>query len=101
MISENKYFRDRVLDYPVQTISWADLKGGPTIAEARGKTSLSLLARIDHLKFPYVSAKVVKEQVKAAISLPGNTKFILAPGCSRPPYSFTPLNKAACAAVRE
>jgi uroporphyrinogen decarboxylase len=91
---EKLYF-DRLLDYPVQAISWADLNGGPTIAEARKKTSLTLMAGIDHVKFPYDSAKTIRDQVKSALFQAGNTKFILAPGCSVPTYSFSPLIKAA------
>ena len=96
---EKLYF-DRLLDYPVQAISWADLNGGPPIAEARKKTSLTLMAGIDHVKFPYISAKTIRDQVKSALSQAENTKFILAPGCSVPTYSFSPLIKAARDAVR-
>ena len=95
-----KLFWDRLLDYPVQAISWADLNGGPTISEARKKTSLTLVAGIDHVKFPNLSARMVREQVKSAITQAGNTKFILAPGCSLPTFSYPPLIKAACAAVK-
>jgi len=91
---EKLYF-DRLLDYPVQAISWPDLNGGTTIAEARKKTSLTLMAGLDHVKFPYLSAKTIRDQVKSALSQAGNTKFILAPGCSVPTYSFPPLIQAA------
>jgi uroporphyrinogen decarboxylase len=91
---EKLYF-DRLLDYPVQAISWADLNGGPTLTEARKKTSLTLMAGLDHVKFPYLSAKTIRDQVKSALSQAGNTKFILAPGCAVPTYSFSPLIKAA------
>ena len=90
-----KLYMDLLLDYPVQAISWADLNGGPSISEMRGKTSLALMAGIDHVKFAYTSAPVIREQVKRAVSAAGNTKFILAPGCSVPTYSFPPLIKAA------
>ena len=95
-----KLYLDRLLDYPVQAISWADLNGGPTIAEARKRTPLTLMAGIDHVKFPYVSAKVIRDQVKSAIAQAGNSKFILACGCSIPTYSFPPLIKAARDALR-
>ena len=95
-----KLFLDRLLDYPVHAISWADLNGGPTIPEARKKTSLTLMAGIDHVKFPNVSAGVVRNQIKSAMAQAGNTKFLLAPGCSLPTFSYPPLIKAACAAVR-
>ena len=90
-----KLFFDRLLNYPVQAISWADLNGGPTIAEAREKTSLTLVAGIDHVKFPNVSAKIIRDQVKTAIAEAGKTKFILAPGCSLPTFSYPPLIRVA------
>jgi uroporphyrinogen decarboxylase len=96
---EKLYF-DRLLDYPVHAISWADVNGGPTIAEARRRTSLTLMAGLDHVKFPYVSVKVIREQVNKALTQAGTTKFILAPGCSVPTYSFPPLIKAARDAAR-
>lgn len=90
-----KLFFDRMLDYPVQAISWADLNGGPTISEARKKTSLTLVAGIDHVKFPTVSAGIIRNQIKNAMAQAGNTKFILAPGCSLPTFSYPPMIKVA------
>jgi uroporphyrinogen decarboxylase len=95
-----RLYLDQLLDYPVHVLSWADLNGGPSIAEARRRTSLSLMAGLDHIKFPYVSAKVIRDQVKSALAQAGDTKFILAPGCSVPTYSFPPLIKAARDAAR-
>jgi uroporphyrinogen decarboxylase len=95
-----KLFLDRLLDYPVQAISWADLNGGPPIAEMRKQTSLTLMAGIDHVKFANVSAKVTREQVRSAIAQGGKTKFIMAPGCSIPTYSYPPMIKAAREAAR-
>ena len=95
-----KLFLDRLLDYPVQALSWADLNGGPIISEARKKTSLTLMGGIDHVKFPYISAGLIRDQVKSARAQAGNTKFILACGCSIPTYSFPPLIQAARNASR-
>jgi len=95
-----KLFFDRLLDYPVQALSWADLNGGPSISAMREKTPLTLMAGVDHVKFPNISAQIVREQVKSAVAQAGNTKFFLAPGCSLPTFSYPPLIKAACAAVR-
>jgi uroporphyrinogen decarboxylase len=95
-----RLYLDQLLDYPVHVLSWADLNGGPTIAEARRRTSLCLMAGLDHIKFPYVSAKLIRDQVKSALAQAGDTKFILAPGCSVPTYSFPPLIKAARDAAR-
>jgi uroporphyrinogen decarboxylase len=94
-----KLYLDRMLDYHVQVLSWADLNGGPTIAEARRRTSFTLMAGLDHIQFPYVSIKMIRDQAKTALAQAGNTRFILAPGCSVPSYSFPPLIKAARDAV--
>jgi uroporphyrinogen decarboxylase len=96
-----KLYIDRLLDYPVQAISWADLNGGPTIPAMRQKTSLTLMGGIDHVKFAYISAKQIRRQVREARARGGTTQFILAPGCSVPTYSFPPLIKAARDAGRE
>jgi uroporphyrinogen decarboxylase len=90
-----KLYLDQLLDYPVQVLSWADLNGGPTIAEVRKRTALTLMAGIDHVKFPYVSARVHREQVRTSLAQAGPTRFILAPGCSVATYSFPPLIRAA------
>lgn len=95
-----KIYLDQLLDYPVHALSWADLNGGPSIAEARRRTSLTLMAGLDHIKFPYVSAHMIRDQVKTARAQAGKTKFILAPGCSVATYSFPPLIKAARDAAR-
>lgn len=95
-----KLYLDQVLDYPVHALSWADLNGGPSIAEARRRTPLTLIAGLDHVKFPDGSVRVIREQVQAARAQAGNTKFILAPGCSVPTYSFPPLIRAAREAAR-
>ena len=97
----SKLYLDRLLDYPVQALSWADLNGGPSIAEVRKRTPLALMGGIDHMKFAYVSARVIRDQVKSARAQAGTTKFILAPGCSVPTYSFPPLIQAAWEAARE
>jgi len=47
----SQLFFDRLLDYPVQVLSWADLNGGPSIAEGRQRTPLTLMCGIDHVKF--------------------------------------------------
>jgi len=96
-----KLYIERLLDYPVQAISWTDLNGGPAISAMRKKTPLTLMGRIDHVKFAYTSAKGIRRQVAESRSQAGPTQFILAPGCSVPTYSFPPLIKAARDAGRE
>jgi uroporphyrinogen decarboxylase len=96
-----KLYMDRLLDYPVQVISWADLNGGPPISAMRPKTPLTMMGGIDHVQFAYTSAKAIRRQVTEARTQAGSSKFILAPGCSVPTYSFPPLIKAARDAGRE
>jgi hypothetical protein len=55
---------------------------------------------LDHVKFPYVSAAVLREQVRVAKAQAGPTKFVLAPGCSVATYSFPPLIHAVRNAAR-
>ncbi len=93
-------YLDQILDSPVQVFSWADLNGGPSIAEMRARTSCTLMAGLDHIHFAYVSTRTIANQVKSALAQAGKGKFILAPGCSVATYSFPPLIKAARDAVR-
>jgi uroporphyrinogen decarboxylase len=88
------YF-DRLLDYPVHAISWADRAGGPTLAEARRRTSRVLVGGIDHTNFPYVSAAAIRAQVASAAVEAGRDRLLLAPGCAVPTYSFPELIRAA------
>ena len=97
---ENLFF-DQMLDYHVQVISWADRNGGPTISRARQKTSLTLMAGIDHVSFPHMPVEGVKEQVQGALAQAGTTKFILAPGCQLPSYGLPPLIRAVHETLRE
>ena len=90
-----KLFLDRLVDYPVHVLSWADLNGGPAIAEMRRLTDRTLMAGIDHVQFANVSAQAIREQVAAARKAAGDTRFILAPGCSVPTYTYPPLIHAA------
>ena len=91
---ERLYF-DRLLDYPVHALSWADLNGGPSVAEARRRTPLTLMTGLDHVKFAESSARLVREGVRRALAAGGATRFILAPGCSVPTYTYPPLLCAA------
>jgi uroporphyrinogen decarboxylase len=91
---ERLYF-DRLLDYPVHALSWADLNGGPTVAEARRRTALTLMTGLDHVKFAESSAARVRDGVRRALAAGGSTRFILAPGCSVPTFTYPPLLRAA------
>lgn len=86
---------DRLLDYPVHALSWADLNGGPGIAQMRQRSPLTLMAGLDHVKLVESSAGLVRRQVRRALAEAGPTRFILAPGCSLPTYAYPPLIRAA------
>lgn len=90
-----RLYLDRLLDYPVHALSWADLNGGPSIAEARRLTPLTLMAGLDHVRFVEGSARLVRGQVSRALEAGGPTGFVLAPGCSLPTYAYPPLIRAA------
>jgi len=94
-----RLFFDRLVDYPVHALSWSDLNGGPTIADAGKRTRLTLMAGLDHVRFAEMSAEAVRAQVRAARTQGGPTRFFLAPGCSVPTYAYPPLIRAARAAV--
>jgi uroporphyrinogen decarboxylase len=88
------YF-DRLLDYPVHALSWADRSGGPSLAEARGKTPLALVGGIEQDRFPQLSAADVRAEVRRAVAEAGREKLLVAPGCAIPTYSFPELIRAA------
>ncbi|HEU4439123.1 MAG TPA: uroporphyrinogen decarboxylase family protein [Methylomirabilota bacterium] len=90
-----RIYLHRLLDYPVHVLSWADVNGGPTLADARRRTPLTLMAGLDHVKFAESSARLVRDGVRRALAAGGSTRFILAPGCSLPTYTYPPLLHAA------
>jgi uroporphyrinogen decarboxylase len=90
-----RLYLDRLLEYPVHALSWADLNGGPAIAQMRRRSPLTLMAGLDHVKLVESSAGLVRGQVRRALAEAGPTHFILAPGCSLPTYAYPPLIRAA------
>ncbi len=91
---------DPLLDYPVHAISWADLNGGPPLAEMRKRTDRVLMAGLDHVTFQNNSARLIRGQVRTAVAAGGPTRFVLAPGCSLATYTFPALIEAARDAAR-
>jgi uroporphyrinogen decarboxylase len=76
---------DQALDYPVQVLSWSDRLAGPSLREARVKTSKCLMGGWHEFGALY---KGPEEQIAAeardALAQTGGRKFILANGCSVP-----------------
>ncbi len=91
----NAVYLDRLLDYPVHAISWADRESGPPLAEMRRRTALALVGGLGHTHFPYVSAARVRAEVRTAVAEAGPRHLLLAPGCAIPTYSFPELIRAA------
>jgi hypothetical protein len=63
----------------------------------RPRTALTLMAGVDHERFAQVSPLILRRQGQSARAQAGASRFILAPGCSVPTYSFPPL----IAAIRD
>jgi uroporphyrinogen decarboxylase len=95
----NGLYLDRLLDYPVHAISWADRQSGPPLTAMRRLTPRVLVGGINHEAFPYTAAAHVREQVRSAIAEAGTRKLFIAPGCALPSYSFPELIRAARAEV--
>lgn len=96
----DRLYLDRLLDYPVSAVSWADRDAGPSLREMRGRTSLSLMGGLSHGNFAYVSTDAVRGQVKDAIGSAGKDRLFIAPGCALPSYAFPEQIRAAVAAAR-
>lgn len=90
-----RLFFDRVVDYPVHAISWADRDAGPSLAAARERTGLALMGGIDHTGFQYTSAARIRAEIRDAIAQSGGRGLLLAPGCSLATYTFPELIRAA------
>jgi len=91
----NRVYFDRLLDYPVHAVSWADRDSGPSLADLRTRTSLALMGGLGHSGFAYSSAAAIRAQIRSAIAEAGPQKVLLAPGCAVPTYSFPDLIHAA------
>jgi len=92
-------YLDRLQEYPVHAISWADREAGPPLTLMRRITPRALMGGIDHGSFPYTSAEKIREQIRTAIAETGPRKLFIAPGCAIPSYSFPELIRAARAEV--
>jgi len=91
----DRVYFDRLLDYPVHAISWADRDSGPSLAEARKRTTRPLMGGLGHSGFAYSSAATVRAQIRSAIDEAGPQKLLLAPGCAVATYAFPDLLHAA------
>lgn len=82
---EKNIMFDRMLDYPVEVLSWSDRLAGPSLREARVKTSKCLMGGWNEFG-PLHNGPVdeIAAEAKDAIAQTGGRKLILANGCSVP-----------------
>ncbi len=80
---------DLLADYPVQAISWAaTLPSNPNLAEGKSRTRKAVMGGIsEKTTLPNGSPQQVADEAHAAIQLTEGTRFLLAPGCSIPPWT--------------
>lgn len=76
---------DEVLDYPVQVLNWSDRLAGPSLKDARGKTSKCLMGGW-HEFGPLSNGPLdeIRAEAEDAIRQTNGRRFILANGCSVP-----------------
>lgn len=82
---ESELMFDSVLDYPTQVLSWSDRLAGPSLREARTKTSKCLMGGWH--EFGALSngpANAIFDEAVDAVAQTNGRKFILANGCSVP-----------------
>jgi len=96
----DRVYFDRLLDYPIQILSWDDRNAGPSIPEMRARTPLTLMAGLDHKRFHTLSAAALAREVREVRAQAGPTKFILAPGCVVETWTQAPFIRAAREAAR-
>jgi len=79
---------EMALDYPVQVLNWSDRIAGPSLREARSKTSLCLMGGWnEQTLFGGDQETEIARQATDALDQTLGIKFILSPGCSIPDES--------------
>lgn len=79
---EDLWFDD-CIDLPADAFNWWDRgPNGPSLAEARERTSACVMGGIDHTIVNRRTAPFLREHVSEGRRLGGRTRFLLANGCS-------------------
>jgi uroporphyrinogen decarboxylase len=87
---------DLALSYPVQVLNWSDRIAGPSLREARMKTSLCLMGGWNEQgAIAHGSEQDIEAEALDAFEQTNGVKFILAPGCSIPDETPDDLMAAA------
>jgi uroporphyrinogen decarboxylase len=93
-------FFDLVHHYPVSAVNWHDQETGPSLQEALGQTSKTLMAGIDRNLLADGSPEQIAEQVRQVRRQTGDRRLILAPSCVIPPEAPEENLQAAADAAR-
>ncbi len=76
---------EMALDYPVQVLNWSDRIAGPSLRDARTRTSLTLMGGWnEQALFTGGQEEEINRQAVDAFEQTLGIKFILSPGCSIP-----------------
>lgn len=76
---------DQFLDYPVQVLSWSDRLAGPSLREARVRTSKCLMGGWHEFGALHKGpVDQIEAEARDALAQTGGRKLILANGCSVP-----------------
>ena len=101
---KGSYF-DLFSSYDCGALSWEDRVAGPSLGEARRRTSKCLVGGVDHIAAQTCPAGQVYAQARDAIAATGGAGFILAPGCTffegTPEETMLALKKASRDAADE
>ncbi len=78
------YFDD-VLDYPVHVLSWSDRRAGPSLRDARQRTTKCLMGGWDEFgPLAHGPVEAIRAEAEDAVDQTGGRGLILANGCSVP-----------------
>lgn len=89
-----------LLDYPVAAINWADRgEGNPSLAEARAKTTRTLMGGIEQAHIHEAAPHDVTAQARDALAACPD-RFMLTGGCGISPLTPAAVKDAVVAAVR-
>ena len=98
---ENLYFDD-VLDFPVNVFSWWDRSPtGPSLQWVKERISGCVMGGINQKIVARTTREFLKNHVREAIAMGGNTRFFLANGCSSDSWGYPPSMLAITEAARE
>jgi uroporphyrinogen decarboxylase len=87
---EDLYFDD-VLDLPVDIFSWWDRSSrGPSLGWVKERINGCVMGGINQKLVARTTREFLRNHVREAIELGGDTRFFLANGCSSDPWGYPP-----------